>query len=47
MLGKTYQKFTKSRTETLISTTLDTSQLKKMDDYESIYSANPLYLFAY
>ena len=24
--------------------TLDTSQLKKIDDYESIYSVNPLYL---
>ena len=29
MLGKTYEKFTKSRTKTLIFTTLDTSQLKK------------------
>ena len=28
----------------MIFTTLDTSQLKKIDDYESIYSVNPLYL---
>ena len=35
---------TKSRTKTLIFTTLDTSRLKKIDDYESIYSVNPLYL---
>ena len=35
---------TKSRTKTLIFTTLDTSQLKKIDDYENIYSVNPLYL---
>ena len=35
---------TKSRAKTLIFTTLDTSRLKKIDDYESIYSVNPLYL---
>ena len=28
----------------MIFTTLDTSQLKKIDDYENIYSVNPLYL---
>ena len=28
----------------MIFTTLDTSQLKKIDDCESIYNANPLYL---
>ena len=28
----------------MIFTTLDTSRLKKIDDYESIYSVNPLYL---
>ena len=31
-------------TKGLIFTTLDTSQLKKIDDYESIYSVNPLCL---
>ena len=31
-------------TKGLIFTTLDTSQLKKIDDYESIYSVNPLSL---
>ena len=35
---------TKSCTKTLIFTTLDTSQLKKPDNCESIYSVNPLYL---
>ena len=35
---------TKSRTKTLIFTTLYTSQLKKVDDYERIYSVNLLYL---
>ena len=30
--------------KTLIFTTLDTSQLKKIGDYENIYSVNPLYL---
>ena len=35
---------TNSRTKTLIFTTLDTSQLKKIDDFERIYSVNPLYL---
>ena len=35
---------TKIRTKTLIFTTKDNSQLKKIDDYESIYSVNPLYL---
>ena len=28
----------------MIFTILDTLQLKKIDDYESIYSLNPLYL---
>ena len=28
----------------MIFTILDTLQLKKIDDYESIYSVNPLYL---
>ena len=28
----------------MIFITLDTSQLKKIDDYENIYSINPLYL---
>ena len=28
----------------MVFTTLDIIQLKKIDDYESIYSANPLYL---
>ena len=35
---------TKSCTKTLIFTTLGTSQLKIINDYESIYSVNPLYL---
>ena len=35
---------TKSRTKTLIFATLHTSQLKKVDDYERIYSVNLLYL---
>ena len=34
----------KRRTKTLIFTTLDTSRLKKIDDFVSIYSVNPLYL---
>ena len=38
------KKKTKSCTKTLIFITLDTSQLKKIDDYENIYSINPLYL---
>ena len=35
---------TKSITKALIFTTLNISQLNKIDDYESIYSVNPLYL---
>ena len=35
---------TKSRTKALIFTTLDPSGLKKIDDSESIYSVNLLYL---
>ena len=35
---------TKNRTKTLIFTTFDTSKLKKIDDYERIYSVNPLHL---
>ena len=41
---QTKKKKTKSCTKTLIFITLDTSQLKKIDDYENIYSINPLYL---
>ena len=36
---------TKNHTKTLEFTTLDTSQRKKIDDYENIYSLNLLYLF--
>ena len=35
---------TKNGTKTLIFTTLDTSQTKKIDDCENIKSVNPLYL---
>ena len=35
---------TKSRTETLIFTTLDTSQSKKLMIMKNIHSRNPLYL---
>ena len=35
---------TKNITKTLIFTILDTLQLKKIDDYENIHSANPLHL---
>ena len=28
----------------MVFTTLDTSKFKKIDDYENIYSVNPLYL---
>ena len=34
----------KNHIKTLVFETLDTSQLKKVDDYENIYSVNPLYL---
>ena len=34
----------KSITKRLIFTTMDASQLKKIEDYESIYSVNTLYL---
>ena len=34
----------KSITKRLMFTTMDASQLKKIEDYESIYSINPLYL---
>ena len=38
-------KLTKNRQKVvLVFTTLDTSQLKKNDDYENIRSVNPLYL---
>ena len=37
-------KQTKNRTKILISVILDTSQLKKTDDYKNIYSVNPLHL---
>ena len=35
---------TKNHTKTLVFTTLDILQLKKIDDCENIYSVNPLYL---
>ena len=35
---------TKNHTKTLAFTTLGLSQRKKNDDYENIYSVNPLYL---
>ena len=35
---------TKRLTKTSIFTTLGTSQIKKNDGYESIYSVNPFYL---
>ena len=41
---QTCSKFTKSITKTLVFITLDISQSKKIDDYKSIYSVNPLYL---
>ena len=34
----------KSHTKILVFTTLDTLQLKKVNDYENIHSVNPLYL---
>ena len=34
----------KNHTKTLVFTTLDILQLKKIDDCENIYSVNPLYL---
>ena len=34
----------KNHIKTLVFTTLDILQLKKIDDYENIYSVNPLYL---
>ena len=37
-------KFDKNITKTLIFTTLDTLQLKTINDCESIYSVNPFYL---
>ena len=39
-----YQKLTKNHTKTLVFTTLDTWQRKKIDDCEKIYSVSPLYL---
>ena len=35
---------TENHTKTLLFTTLDMLQLKKTDDYENIYSMNPLHL---
>ena len=35
---------TKNHIKTLVFTALDILELKKIDDYESIYSVNPLYL---
>ena len=37
-------KIDKIITKGLIFTTLDISKFKKIDDYENIYSVNPLYL---
>ena len=37
-------KIEKIWTKILVFTILDTLQLKKISDYENIYSANPLYL---
>ena len=34
---------TENHIKTLVFATLDILQLKKIDDYESIYSVNPLY----
>ena len=34
----------KNHTKTLVFTTLDILQLKKIDDCENIYSVNPLYM---
>ena len=36
--------FNSSLPKILVLTTLSTLQTKKFDDYENIYSANPLYL---
>ena len=38
------QHFLIKLTKTLVFATLDTSQLKKINDYKNIYSINPLYL---
>ena len=46
MLSKTCYKLTENHTKTLVFTTLDILQLKKIDDCENIYSVNPLYLLA-
>ena len=35
---------TKNNLKTLVFTTFGVLQLKKVDDYENIYSVNPLYL---
>ena len=35
---------TKNNLKTLVFTTFGVLQLKKIDDYENIYSVNPLYL---
>ena len=35
---------TKNHTKTLVFTTLDISEFKKIDDSENIYNVNPLYL---
>ena len=43
-LLQTNYKNTKNCTKTLVFITLGTSKLKKIDDYENIYSVNFLYL---
>ena len=41
---KDCKKLIKNHTKTLVFTTLDISQLKKIDDRKNIHSVNPLYL---
>ena len=43
-LSQTCETQIKNHTKTLVFTTLDTSQLKRIDDCEKIYSVNPLFL---
>ena len=44
MSNQICEKSTKNITKILIFTAWDTLKLKKIDDCESIYSVNPLYL---
>ena len=44
ILSQTCWKLIENHTKTLVFTTLDILQLKKIDDCENIYSVNPLYL---